>query len=410
MKKAIEILSSLILFLSTFSEICINKASAESFAPEIIPYLSAYIAEGKVGNIVSRETVFDLTEYNGKSGTVKVTDEYTIAHAEDTTLTYPVISALQKLDEVMIEVNGEQVNTEVTYGQRPLIFTGQQADTGWMSTAVYPTELEAGTATIYEFDKSETPLHLSFSRNEGQSVFYSGYGNISQGKKNYSVTIQNNNAHNYRLYVTEGELPKLESNAPYTKESMSYSELIQPFAEDLAEIYGIERAVGYTYSRFNQYMHDRFMQIDEVLFERSNLLFCTFNAYLPASSSETKVIIHSFVEPIINPSYEPFIYGLRIMTGYSKSYAYTLRINGTENFPYLIESDMTFEDNIHTAQKVEEDSYFIFSANKNPTIKIYENTQNHFGWLIVICIIVLSISLGTLIFSIVRMIRGQQKT
>lgn len=413
MKKTLATVAAVLAIASAF---CVNvrPATAQSFTGFINPCFSAYVAEGSSGTIVRQKTVYDFSEYTGKyNSKVSLTAQYTVTSGQGgARFVYPVVTTLADLDEITITANGETLSPKIYYGEQPLYAADRETDTAYALSQCHLPQFEDGTGILYVFETSDAPLEISFTRNDGQAVFTGSFNQKHEGPDGYRLVRSDNATFPCRMFATEGELPTLEANVGFTKEEISYKEYIDSQVDEFVEFWEVERMRDYVYSRFDECRTRGVLDSDELMGSFDRYVLCLLEVELPEAKAETEVTVRSFVEPMINANFGSAIYMVRTVTPYPAAYAYTVEVKTSESLPYIIESDLAFENNTHVAQEITDDSYFIVGSEKAPMINngqsSLSDTQKVLFGVFVLCVAIAAGALTNFIIGLFQRKQGKK--
>ncbi len=338
------------------------------FENAVAPYFTGYVDEIK-GTITAQNVVYDISNYS-HTGKISVTSTYAIENVQTgTEFCYPVIVNPLEIGEIEITVNGKAVQSTVYYGDMPQYYGEQAVGTVTVEKAletVCSTEILDGIGFLYKFECSQAPLEISFRKNAEQSIFHGGLSGDAESADKYYMRWDKNTETHYQVFVTDGELFDLSSNVAYTRVEMSYKTYVDFYVDGLVSYFG-EAVRRICYSRFNRNIKGKIVAAEDVFFDFSATVFALLKTALPTGN--VQVTVHSFVEPFVNTLYTPCVYGVRTVTPYPKKYSYTAQVKLSENLPYITHTNLCFENGMHKAEYIRENSYFTVCSQKNPKIK-----------------------------------------
>lgn len=403
MKKIKAILGAF-LMLAMVSTVFTPKSNttveAQSFAGSIYPYFSAYIADAANGSISGQSDIFDLTAYTGAfRETAKVYSEYQISHTEATKITYPLIATLEELDAISITLNNVTVEPTIQYGETPFYQAGESIDNSFFFQNVESSELEDGEGVMYVFENITSPLSISFSLNEGQSVFFTKCNSQKYANGVYTISSTATDEFPCTVFATDGELLSFQSDNVYTQKTMTYSEYIDYYTQDLIDELGWKRIRDYVCSQFNRYRNNNVCSINDLWGDFDGKILCMMSIDVPQTQTGQSILkINSIAEPMKNAYFDPTIYMIRSVMLQEKEYPYRAEIKLPSNIPYIIESTYSYENGIYEASKAAADSYFVFSSEQKPIEKTYGTpSEKNNDWILYVCIAVGVLGVATLV-------------
>lgn len=410
-KAILGVFSALVLSLATYMPFMSYNAEAQSFTGSIYPYFSAYIEEGENGSIIEQKDIYDLTAYTGAfQDTAKVSSEYTISHSVATRITYPVIATLAELETIAITLDDVAVQPKIKYGRTPFYQAGETIDNNFWFENVESPEIVDGQGVIYVFENITAPLSISFSLNEGQSVFFTKCNSQQYSNGVYTISCTVTDTFPCTVFATDGELLSIQSENTYTQKQMSYNDYIDYYTEELIDELGWAKIRDYVCSQFNRYRHNQVCSIYDLWGQFDGKLLCMMSIDIPQTQSGQSILkINSIAEPMKNPNLDPMIYMVRSVMLQPQEYAYHSEIRLPSTIPYIIESTYQYEEGVYSGAKAAEDSYFVFSSAEKPVEKTYGiPPEPKKDWVLYVCIGVGVVALIVFVVSLISIIRDKK--
>ncbi len=410
-KAILGVFSAALMGFVSFLPIVPHNAEAQSFTGSIYPYFSAYIEDGENGKIIEQKDIYDLSAYTGAyRDRAKVYSEYTLSHSASTKITYPVIATLEELETINLTLDDVSVQPKIKYGTTPFYQAGESIDnTFWFENVVSP-EIVDGQGVMYVFENISSPLSISFTINEGQSVFFTKCNSLQYTNGVYTISSMTTDSFPCTVFATDGELLSIESENTYSQKQMSYNDYIDYYTQDLIDELGWEKIRDYVCSQFNRYRHNQVCSINDLLGSFDDKLLCMMSIDVPKSQTGQSLLkISSIAEPMKNPNLDPMIYMVRSVMLKPQEYTYRSEIRLPSAIPYIIESTYQYDDGVYSATKAAEDSFFVFSSAQKPVEKTYGGTpENKTDWILYVCMGVVAVGLVVVVVYIIGIIRDKK--
>lgn len=410
-KAILSVFSALAISSVAFMPFTSYKTEAQSFTGSIYPYFSAYIEESENGSIIEQKDIYDLTAYTGAfRDNAKVSSEYTISHSVATKMTYPVIATLEELETIAITLNNVAVQPKIKYGRTPFYQAGETIDNTFWFENVESPDIVDGQGVMYVFENITAPLSISFSLNEGQSVFFTKCNSQRYSDGVYTISSTATDSFPCTVFATDGELLSFQSDNSYTQKQMTYNEYIDYYTEELIDELGWAKIRDYVCSQFNRYRHNQVCSINDLWGQFDGKLLCMMSIDIPQAQAGQSILkINSIAEPMKNPNLDPMIYMVRSVMLKPQEYTYCSEIRLPSAIPYIIESTYKYEDGVYSGAKAAEDSYFVFSSAKKPVEKTYGTPpEQKKDWVLYVCIGVGVIGLAVLVVCLISIIRDKK--
>ena len=344
MKKLIAVVFAAVCMLSGVK---IDRASAE-VAAEMRPYCTGYTSGCEVE---IQKTVYDMTDGAAR---IAVTAEYELKSVgAGAAFYYPAIVSPYKLDEIEISVDGEAVTPQIFYGNMP-IFKGTEEDCEALEAGIESaaaTELAEERGVLYTFEEAENGLEYSFTKAEGQSVWYSGHSPIVKTGNEYRM--QTNGIAGYQIFASGGELENFAANAGYTKAETSYKDYLDGVIDEIILQLG-EEMRGVYYSRFNRSENGEAVSLGEAVIYEKCLEFAVLKTELPMGAES--VIVRSYTEATETGEG----YAERALAAYEAGYLQEVEIKYSKALPYLANTNLKIENGKYAGEGQKE-YYFLVS-------------------------------------------------
>ena len=343
---------------------------------------------------------FDLTnaELLSNSNGFKRSEYQVKATNKEVEFAIPFISSARNVPQISITVGGQEVTGRVWYGESIAM-----VDKEFVYKKTYSPDLdESIMGTLYSIipNSDTVTVDLKFTKCRGFIYDTSNKSSASHSiDGSYSWTLEEAlSKNNYSFYILGEQTDyAFECSSSYKTETISCKQFVNRFYEDYKELYEEGGAVSKEvfYSVMNKVLNtDTIMSFDELFFHSADIF--RVNAYKFSITLENDAII-SYEMPISvlpNHKYKPYIYLVEQKKVGEYSTKYFIELN--DETSHIIESNTKIiKENVGYTVETTEDLYFVFSSSKNPQYLL--NTNNGYQVLLIVCIVVGSIALVSLI-------------
>ena len=302
----------------------------------------------------------------------------------------PISAHVYDIPNIEIKVNGTAIESELLYGSNLYHYLGQNDIEKAINDSFGRTLDDTISGTLYKFNVVEDSLTITYKKSDNQPMIYqtsnSTQSSFNDGKITYTTNAKAGDV--YVVYVINGDLEFVESNATFTKETITCKQFVDNYYSDWAEYYvevNIEKE--FLYSQMNRLLSTKNSEtLDDFFLSTNNyrLNFLKFSVAMDTTSSTINYVNKARVQR--DTTYEPFIHLFEREKTAQYPTEYTIKM--TDEFPFIIESNIALnkEGNIYKATSNEDSFYAIFCSEESSKSKFAdeENKKDKLVWYIVI--------------------------
>ena len=379
-----------ILLIASFVFVGLPMNTSQSNAAtniERFPTYSLYTKE----NIIEKELVnYDIssvqeykiieeTQYNITAEPGSVHDFY-----------LPISAPVYDIPSIEVKVNGTAVETELLYGSNLYHHLGQNDIEKAINDSFGRSLDVTVSGTLYKFNVVEDSLTITYKKADDQPIIYqtsnSTQSSFKDGEFTYTTNAKAGDV--YVIFAVNGDLEFIESNAIFTKETITCKQFVDNYYSDWAEYYvevNIEKE--YLYSQMNRLLSTKNSETLNDFFLSTNnyrLNFLKFSITMETTSSMINCVSNARVQ--IDTTYEPYIHLFERKKTARYPTEYTIKM--TDEFPFVIESNIALnkEGNIYKATSNEDSFYVIYCSEESSKSKFAdeENKKVKLVWYIAI--------------------------
>lgn len=233
-------------------------------------------------------------------------------------------------------------------------------------------------------------LTITYKKVDKQPMIYqtsnSTQSSFNDGRITYTTNAKAGDV--YVIFAINGELEFVESDATFTKETVTCKQFVDNYYSDWAEYYvetNIEKE--FLYSEMNRLLKTKNSEtLDDFFFSIHNyrLNFLKFSIAMETTSSTINYVKKARVQR--DTTYEPYIHLFERKKTAQYPTEYTIKT--TDEFPFVIESNIALnkEGNIYKATSNEDSFYAIYCSEESSKSKFAdeENKKDKLVWYIII--------------------------
>lgn len=381
--KLFAVLSASLLLLITVS---FNTAKANTFEMSI-PSFGLYcesenaITDGNVKYVIDEHgKAVQYSQYSINSGIFYI----------------PFISSAFNISEIKTDLK-----TEICYGSNIGFGNDYKYD-------FYSSDLNGMTGTVYTLNSTSETFTVDFTMLENQTcICLLTVSSVIRNGKHFTYTVNNAQPDSkYEVFILNGDCTEFKSTAEITKETVTVKEYIDRNFNELKDYYAdngdftpdifyalanqaVANNINYD---FFDFFIDSFSQMRLNAYKLEILSPCTINYSMPVDVQK-------------NGNFTPSIYKTDQTATDNYSINYTIELNG--ELPYIIESSAKINkqsDCVYTAESVNGDFYFVFSASEKPK-SIYGDNNEMEAWriaLLVVAGVLICVSITILIIIFIK--------
>lgn len=405
MKKTI--LSILVLSLMS-SFILPNSAKQVNAATynEKFPTYSMFTKE----SIIEKEVVsYNIATFDNYK--IKESLTYTLFTEPNSTHEFyiPFSSHVYEVPNIEVKINDNIVNTELLYGDSYHLYRSDKSIEKAINKSYKPKIDENLSGTLYTITASSNELTITYKKNVGQAFIYDCGNNYSSTQNDGCITYSTNatQGQEYRVFVVGGDLELFETENTYTTTTITCKQYVDDYYLAWEEFYNecnVDK--GYLYSEISRVISNNATIRSDELFTNFNKYRMNFFKFTVEFSQAVNTITYSQnVRVQCNTIYEPDVYMFEREK--TANYLSEYNIKMTENFPYIVESNIQLnkDGDTYKASSQTDSFYCVYSTGKNPKNEFDNVPKNGNNlWLIVIisCSVLLTGLLSYTIITIVR--------
>ena len=409
-----KIVLSLLLIVSfAFSGLPMNagQANAASYE-EHFPTYSLYTKE----NIIEKEIVnYDISSVQD----YKIAEElqYNISAEQGSVHDFylPIAAPIYDMPSIEVKVNGTAIATELLYGDNLYMYNGNKSIEDAVNNSFSRTINETISGTLYKFFVEEDSLTITYKKAASQPMIYqtsnSTQSSVNDGKTTYTTNAKAGDV--YVIFAINEDLEFVESETTFTKETITCKQFVDNFYNDWQEYY-VESKIEkeFLYSEMNRLLstknnvtlHDFFLSTHNY-----RLSFLKFSVEMNTSTATINYVKNARVQ--CDTTYEPYIYLFERKK--TAQYLTEYTINMTEEFPYIIESNIKLnkEGSQYKAITEEDAFYAIYCTEDSSKSKFADKEQNDKNRLIwyIVLVGVSAIAVGVITYFVVGYIERKKK-
>lgn len=409
-----KIVLSLLLIVSfAFAGLPTNASQANAASyEEHFPTYSLYTKE----NIIEKEIVnYDISSVQD----YKIVEElqYNISSPQGSVHDFylPIAAPIYDMPSIEVKVNGTAIATELLYGDNLYMYNGNKNIEDAVNNSFSRTINETISGTLYKFFVEEDSLTITYKKAANQPMIYqtsnSTQSSVNDGKTTYTTNAKVGDV--YVIFAINEDLEFVESETTFTKETITCKQFVDNFYNEWEEYYVESRIEKeFLYSEMNRLLstknnvtlHDFFLSTHNY-----RLSFLKFSVEMNTSTATINYEKNARVQR--DTTYEPYIYLFerKKTTQYPTEYT----INMTEEFPYIIESNIKLNKEGSQYKAItEEDTFYVIycteDSSENKFADKEQNDKNRLIWYIVL-VGVSAIAVGVITYFVVGYIEKKKK-
>lgn len=409
-----KIVLSLLLILSfTFIGLptSAGQANAASYE-EHFPTYSLYTKE----SIIEKEIVnYDISSVQGYK--IKEELQYNVLAEQSSVHEFylPIAAPIYDMPNINVKVNGATVETELLYGDNLYMYNGNKNIEDAINNSFSRTLNETVSGTLYRFFVEEDSLTITYKKAENQPLIYqtsnSTQSSLNDGKTTYTTNAKAGDV--YVMFALNEDLEYIETETTFTKETITCKQFVDNFYNDWEEYY-VESKIEkeFLYSEMNRLLssknnitlHDFFLSTHNY-----RLSFLKFSVEMNTPTATINYMKETKVQR--DTTYEPYIYLFERKK--TAQYPTEYIINMTEEFPYIIESNIELnkEGSQYKATTEEDTFYAIYCAEESSESMFADKEQNDKNRLIwyIVLVGVSALAVGVITYFVVGYIERKRK-
>ena len=406
MKKISFVITLIILGFVFFP---LNKTSSVNAATyqEHYPTYSIYTRD----NIITKETInYDIATVEDLEIVAEMRYNISAEQGSAHDLYIPFGANLYDMPYIEIRVNDMIITPELLYGDKYMLYNADKSIENAISRAYNSSLNDSVTGTLYKVTASSNEMTISYKKSGEQSLVYecgnSYKASISDDIITYTTNVTQGQV--YNIFVTEGDFEFFGTQDSYTKKETTCKEFVDSYYALGKEFYEeCNINIDYLYAEMNRFLASKnTIRLEDLFYQFSNyrMNFLKFTVEMFQSVAVVTCTQKAKIQQ--NTIFEPTIF----LFEHYKTVNYTTEYNikMTEEYPYIIESNLELKKN-ENSYKIESnsDSFYCvycsesFSKNKFNNEETYDKNV---GWLIVI-IACSVIGFGGITYLIVSSIR-----
>ena len=376
-------ISAILLMLLLLALFPISAATANAQTFDIRKPAFGLYCENQNANIDSK-----IRYIIDGEGNAMQYSEYTITATCDLDFYIPFLTSLFNFPEIDITVNRQSATSEIWYGEVYSLFNEE------LNYNFYSTDLDGLTGTVYTITTASESFKVDFRTLENQNFIYRFPRDFTRQLGNGTFSYSINNAQTdipYELFIINGDFAEFETTAEAVKETITVKEYIdRNFAEMKDYFSAFDNATpDLLYALINEAL-DKSINYDFFNFFFDSFSKQRINAYKVSAKTNDLPCTVNYSMPVYvqkNSSFSPAIFMTELTATGNYNIDYTIELNN--DLPYIIESSADVkkqDDNLYTAENINGDFYFVFSASEKPQ-SIYSDNNGIKPWQIVLFVL-----------------------
>lgn len=314
--------------------------------------------------------------------------EYTITDTNELDFYIPFLTSLFDFPKIDLAVNGQSVTGEIWYGEVYSLFNEE------LNYDFYSTDLDGIIGTVYTITTTSESFKVDFRTLENQNFIYRFPHDFTRQRGNGTFSYSINNAQTdipYEVFIINGDCERFETTAETVKETITVKEYIDRNFDEMKDYFSAfdNASPDLLYALINEAL-DKSINYDFFDFFFDSFSRQRINAYKVSAKANDLPCTISYSMPVyvlINISFNPTIYLTEQKTTGNYNIDYTIELNS--ELPFVIESSADVKkqaDNLYTAENVNSDFYFVFSASEKP-INLNGDNNKMETWRIVLFVL-----------------------
>ena len=360
-----------------------NAASYEEHFPTYSLYTKDNIIEKEIVNYdissVQDYKIIEELQYNVTAEQGSVHDFY-----------LPISAPVYDIPSIEVKVNGTAIETELLYGSNLYHYLGQNDIEKAINDSFGRALDDTISGTLYKFNVVKDSLTITYKKADKQPMIYqtsnSTQSSFNEGKITYTTNAKAGDV--YVIFAINGDLEFVDSDATFTKETVTCKQFVDNYYSAWAEYYvesNIEKE--FLYSEMNRLLNTKNSEtLDDFFFSIHNyrLNFLKFSIAMETTSSTINYVKKARVQR--DTTYEPYIHLFERKKTAQYPTEYTIKMS--EEFPFVIESNIALnkEGDMYKATSNEDSFYAIYCSEESSKSKFAdeENKKDNLVWYIVI--------------------------
>ena len=384
----------------------VNAASYE----EHFPTYSLYTQE----NVIKKENVlYDISTVADYQIEEKLSYEVSGAKGSVHDFYVPISSHVYDIPDVEVKVNGVTINTELLYGADSIWFTNDTTMANAVSKAYDTTIDETVTGTLYTVTAASDSMTIAYKIDGTYPMIYE-CGNKYTASFSDGITTYTTNTtqgQTYKLFVIGTDFEVFETTDTFFKSTMTCKKYIDDYYAQWQEYYDYcNLKVGYLYSEMSRLLDSKNkVRADDFFLDSHNYRMNFYKFSIELQEEVTQITYSQRARVQRDTTYEPHIYLFERKK--SAQYPTEYTIKSTEEFPFVIESNIDINKDGNTYKVITEgNSFYAIYCSEDSSHSIFAEKEqdNKLVWYIVLAV-VSAIAIGAITYFVIISIERKKR-